>query len=137
MKLSHLSIAIAFAISILMASAVAQTGTIKANVPFDFAIAQQNFPAGEYTITVTGMVLQLGPADGSRSVLVPKFTAGYKNNVTPRLLFHRYGTRNFLSQVWTTSTVHELLASSRELEYAGVEKQEHVVVVASIPTKQE
>lgn len=137
MKLSHLSIAIAFAISILMASAVAQTGTIKANVPFDFAIAKQSFPSGEYTITVKGTMLQLAPLDGTNSVMVPRYTAAYKDNVTPRLVFHRYGTRSFLSQVWTSDTVHELLASPREIEYARTEKQEQVVVVASIPTKQE
>ena len=52
MKRSHLTIAITFAITILMASAVAQTGAIKANIPFDFTIAKQTLPAGEYTIKV-------------------------------------------------------------------------------------
>jgi len=131
MKRSHLTIAIAFVISILMASAVAQSGTIKANVPFDFTIAKQTFPAGEYTVTVSGMTLQLAPLDGSSSVRVPRFTAAYKNNVTPRLVFHRYGSRSFLSQVWTADTVHQLLASPREVEYARTEKQEQVVVLAS------
>ena len=131
MKRSHLTIAITFAITILMASAVAQTGAIKANIPFDFTIAKQTLPAGEYTIKVTGIVLQLVPLDGSHSVFVTKYPVDYKNNVTPRLVFHRYGTRSFLSQVWTTDTVHELLASAREIEYARTEKQEQVVVLAS------
>jgi hypothetical protein len=129
MKRCHLIIAIAFAMSVLMASAVAQT--IKANVPFDFTIAKQTFPSGEYTITVKGTMLQLAPLDGTNSVMVPRYTAAYKNNVTPRLVFHRYGTRSFLSQVWTRDTVHELLASPREIEYARTEKQEQVVVLAS------
>jgi hypothetical protein len=129
MKRCHLIIAIAFAMSVLMASAFAQT--IKANVPFDFTIAKQTFPSGEYTITVKGTMLQLAPLDGTNSVMVPRYTAAYKNNVTPRLVFHRYGTRSFLSQVWTRDTVHELLASPREIEYARTEKQEQVVVLAS------
>jgi len=136
MKRCHVTIAIAFAISILMASAVAQnvapTVAIKANIPFDFTIAKQTLPSGQYTITSQGMMLQLVRVDGSGSVLLPKYTAAYKNNVTPRLVFHRYGSRNFLSQVWTTDTVHELLASPREIEYARTEKQEQVVVVASV-----
>jgi len=131
MKRCYLTIAIAFAISILMTSATAQTGTIKADVPFDFTIAKQTFPAGGYTIRVNGMMLQLAPLDGSSSVMVPRFTAAYKNKVTPRLVFHRHGSRNFLSQVWTTDTVHELLASPREIEYARTEKQEQVVVVVA------
>ena len=131
MKRSHLMIAVAFAVSILMASAVAQTGAVKANIPFDFTIAKQTLPAGEYLIKIQGTMLQLMPVDGPSSVLVPRFTAAYKNNVTPRLVFHRYGTRSFLSQVWTSDTVHELLASPREIEYARTDKQEQVVVLAS------
>jgi hypothetical protein len=131
MKRSHLMIAVAFAVSILMTPAVAQTGAVKANIPFDFTIAKQTLPAGEYTIKVNGMVLQLAPLDGSNSVFVTKYTAAYKNNVTPRLIFHRYGNRSFLSQVWTTDTVHELLASPREIEYARTDKQEQVVVLAA------
>ena len=132
MKRSHLTIAITFAITILMASAVAQTGAVKANIPFDFTIAKQTLPAGEYLIKIEGTMLQLVPVDGPSSVLVPRFTAAYKNNVTPRLVFHRYGTRSFLSQVWTRDTVHELLASPREIEYARTDKQEQVVVLASV-----
>lgn len=135
MKHSHLVIVIAFVVSILMASAVAQIGAIKANVPFDFTFAKQTFPSGEYTLTVKGMMLQLAPIDGSSSVMVPRFTAAYKNNVTPRLVFHRYGKRSFLSQVWTSDSVHEILASPREIEYARTDKQEQVVVLASVPAK--
>ena len=131
MKRSHLTIAVAFVLSILLTSAVAQTGAVKANVPFDFSIAKQSFPAGEYTIKINGTMLQLAQLDGSNSIMVPRFTAAYKNNVTPRLVFHRYGTRSFLAQVWTTDTVHELLASPREIEYARTDKQEQVVVLAS------
>jgi hypothetical protein len=63
---------------------------------------------------------------------MPKYIAAHKTHVTPRLLFHRYGTRSFLSQVWTSDTVHELLASPREIEYARTDKQEQVVVLASV-----
>ena len=135
MKRSNRIIAIAFAISVMMASAVAQTGAIKANVPFDFTIAKQTFPAGEYTIALHGTMLTLAPVDGSSSVMVPRFTAAYKSKVNPRLVFHRYGKRSFLSQVWTTDTVHEILASPREIEYARTDKQEQVVVLASVPAK--
>jgi hypothetical protein len=131
MKRSHLLITVAFAVFFLMASAVAQTGAIKANIPFDFTIAKQTLPAGEYTITVKGMMLQLALLDGSSSLMVARYTAAYKNNVTPRLVFHRYGSRSFLSQVWTSDTVHELLTSPREIEYARTQKQERIVVLAS------
>jgi hypothetical protein len=134
--MKRLHFAIAFAISILTISALAQnvapTVAIKANIPFDFTIAKQTLPAGEYTIRSQGTMLQLVRVDGPGSVLMPKYIAAHKNNVTPRLLFHRYGTRSFLSQVWTSDTVHELLASPREIEYARTDKQEQVVVLASV-----
>jgi hypothetical protein len=139
MKRSNLAIALAFAISILMTSVVAQnvapTVAIKATIPFDFTIAKQTLAAGEYTIRSQGTLLQLVRIDGPGLLLVPKYIAAHQNNVTPRLLFHRYGTRNFLAQVWTTDTVHELLASAREIEYARTDKQEQVVVLASALTK--
>jgi len=135
MKRSNLIIAIAFAASILMTSAVAQTTVVKATIPFDFTIAKQTFPAGEYTITCQGTVLQLVRLDGPGSTFVQTYIAGYKKKVTPRIVFHRYWKRSFLSQVWTTDTARELVASPREIEYARTHKQEQVVVLASALTK--
>jgi hypothetical protein len=135
MKRSHLTIAIPFAILILMTPAVAQTVAIKATIPFDFTIAKQTLPAGEYTITSQSWVLQLTHVDGPGSAFVQKYIAAYKNNMTPRLVFHRYGTRNFLSQVCTANAVHELIASAREIEYLRTEKQQEVVLFATAPPR--
>lgn len=135
MKRSHLMIAVAFVVSILMTSAVAQTGAIKANIPFDFTIAKQTFPAGEYKVLEQDKVLQLTRLDGPGSVLIPTYVAAYRNDAAPRLVFHRYGTRSFLSQAWVGSVGHELIASPRELEYARTDKQEQVVVLASLLKK--
>ena len=131
MKRSHLMIAVAFAVSILMASAVAQTGTIKANIPFDFTIAKQTLQAGEYKVVEQDRVLFLTRLDGPGSVLIPTYIAAYKNNATPKLVFHRYGKRSFLSQAWIGNVGHELIASPREIEYARTDKQEEVVVLAA------
>lgn len=135
MKRSHLMIAIFFAVSILMTSAVAQTGAIKANIPFDFTVAKQTFPAGEYKVVEQDKVLQLTRLDGPGSVLIPTYIAAYTNGDAPKLVFHRYATRSFLSQAWVGGVGHELIASPRELEYARTEKQEQVVVLASLLTK--
>lgn len=132
MKRSNRIIAIAFAISIMMASALAQTGAIKANIPFDFTIAKQTFPAGEYKVAVQGTMLQVVRLDGPGSAYVQYNLSAHNQDMSPRLLFHRYGTRNFLSQAWITSAGHELIASPREIEYARTDKQEQVVVLASV-----
>jgi hypothetical protein len=131
MKSSRFFIAAAFAISILMTSAVAQTGAIKANIPFDFTIAKQTLPAGEYKVVVEGTMLHVVQLDGTDSGYVKYNLSARDKDMTPRLIFHRYGDRNFLSQAWITAAGHELLASPREIEYARTDKQEQVVVLAS------
>jgi hypothetical protein len=130
MKSSHLSIAVAFAISILITSAVAQTGAIKANIPFDFTIAKQTLPAGEYKVAVEGTMLHVVQVDGTDSAYVKYNLSARDKNMSPRLIFHRYGNRNFLSQAWITAAGHELIASPREIEYVRTDKQEQVVVLA-------
>jgi hypothetical protein len=77
------------------------------------------------------MVLTLVSLDGPGSVAVLSYIADYKDNVTPKLVFHRYGKRSFLSQAWIGSVGHELIASPREIESARTDKQEQVVVLAS------
>ena len=131
MKRSHLTIAIAFAVSILMTSAVAQTGAIKASIPFDFTIAKQIFPAGEYKVAVQGTMLEVVRLDGQVSAYMQYNLSAHNKDMSPRLIFHRYGNRSFLSQAWITGAGHELIASPREIEYARTDKQEQVVVLAA------
>ena len=135
MKRSHLSIAIAFAVSILMTSAVAQTGAIKANIPFEFTIAKQTLPAGEYKVAVEGTMLHVVRVDGKESAYVKYNLSARDKDISPRLIFHRYGNRSFLSQAWIAAAGHELIASPREIEYARTDKQEQVVVLASTLSK--
>ena len=131
MKRSHLTIAVLFAVAILMTSAVAQTGAIKANIPFDFTIANQTFPAGEYKVAVQGTMLQVTRLDGQSSAYVQYNLSAHNKDVSPRLIFHRYGNRSFLSQAWITTAGHEVIASPREIEYARTDKQEQIVVLAA------
>ena len=131
MKRSRLMISVAFALFVLLASAVAQTGAIKATIPFDFTIAKQTLPAGEYKVAVQGTMLLLTRLDGTNSAYVHYYLSAHAKDVSPRLIFHRYGNRSFLSQARITAAAHELIASPREIEYARTDKQEQVVVLAS------
>lgn len=131
MKKVRITLATVFATFVLLTSAVAQTGAIKAIIPFDFTIAKQSFAAGEYKVMVQGTMLQVIRLDGSGSAYVPYNLSAQNKDVSPRLIFHRYGNRNFLSQAWITGTGHEVIASPREIEYARIDKQEQVVALAS------
>lgn len=131
MKNVRITLAAVFAIFVLLTSAVAQTGAIKATIPFDFTIAKQTFAAGEYKVAVQGTMLQWVRLDGAGSAFVQYNLSAHKKDVSPRLIFHRYGNRSFLSQAWITGAGHELFASPKEIEYARTDKQEEVVVLAS------
>jgi hypothetical protein len=131
MKNVKITLAALFATFVLLTSAVAQSGAIKATIPFDFTIAKQNFPAGEYKVAVHGTVLQVVRLDGPSSAYVRYNLSAHNKDVSPRLIFHRYGNRSFLSQAWITGAGRELIASPREIEYARTDKQEQVVVLAS------
>jgi hypothetical protein len=131
MKNVRITLATLFAIFVLLTSAVAQTGAIKATIPFDFTIAKQTFAAGEYKVAVHSTTLQVVRLDGPSSAYVLYNLSAHNKDVSPRLIFHRYGNRSFLSQAWITGAGHELIASPQEIEYARTDKQEQVVVVAS------
>ena len=93
-------------ISMLAALAVSasQAETYYATMPFSFVVGNKTAPAGEYVID---------PSAGSDVVIIK--SANHKEgfavmgtNVTSadyprasRLVFHRYGNRYFLAEIWT------------------------------------
>jgi hypothetical protein len=116
------------------ASAYAQT-MLQANVPFNFIVAGKTLPAGEYTVHSLGTiqrVLLIRGSDMSQMVVVNS-CASAKPSDTAKLVFHRYGDRYFLSQIWTAgnSSGAELPPSTRESEIAMDLPRQNVVLVAS------
>jgi hypothetical protein len=75
---------------------------IKANIPFDFVVGSEIFPAGQYSVALIGPVLlELRNSQGraltnvlTESVQAPN-TPG-----RPKLRFDRQGDQNVLTQVW-------------------------------------
>ena len=80
---------------------------------------------------MNGTVLNLTRMDGSGFAFVPTYGYGNNKDMTPRLVFHRYGNRAFLSQAWIANSGRELFALPRELENARTTKQEETTVLAS------
>ena len=86
------------------ASAYAQTGVVKANVPFDFIVNQTELPAGEYTIQNIGstggpMVIESRDLTLTK-VALPNACQANKVPEKTKLIFHRYGSQYFLAQIW-------------------------------------
>jgi hypothetical protein len=90
------------------------------NVPFDFRSGSESMPAGQYQIQeLSEHYLLLRKSDQPRSQMLPTSIA--EAPTTPNhssLVFHRYGNRYFLHQIWLrgNSQGFELRPSHAEQE---------------------
>lgn len=97
------------------------TNNIIVTVPFDFKVAGKMLPAGEYIVrrstldSTEGLLIQRrdSRAGAGAFVLTKSIQAGAKQEDS-KLVFHRYGTQYFLSQVWTSGYGRELFMSGKE-----------------------
>jgi hypothetical protein len=87
-----------------VASAHAQTRS-RADVPFDFVAANKTLPAGNYYIadgTSGRAVVKIAARQEHASVFAMTVAITSKGNTDKgKLVFHRYGNRYFLAEIWT------------------------------------
>jgi hypothetical protein len=109
----------------MVGESVAQTIRMKADVPFEFIVNGSTLPPGQYTIqsfgTADGRTLLLRSPDKNEKASVNSIDVeAMKSARDTKLIFHRYGNRYFLSQVWVAGNDrgHELPKSHRESELA-------------------
>ena len=124
MKL-HGAVLVTMLAMMMVGESMAQTIRMKANVPFDFIVNGSNLPAGEYTIqsfgAIDGKTLRVGNVGTHQGALAN--TIGMESAKAPsqtKLIFHRYGDRYFLAQVWVAGSDrgNVLPMSHRESELA-------------------
>ncbi len=73
-----------------------------ANIPFEFAIGNKEFPAGKYTISyINTMLMRIQSQDSNQSMFVLTGPAEARNTQS-KLVFNRYEDQYFLSTLWTT-----------------------------------
>jgi hypothetical protein len=98
----------------------AQVGGIKVQVPFEFNIAKQTLPAGEYVIWSERDEVFLRITGGKTVAIVQSNRTVHDGGKTGRVLFHCYRNRCFLSQLWTPDPdqAREIPISKSELELA-------------------
>lgn len=126
-----------FAVLGLAVAAAAQGAAAQAKrwlvlkAPFAFTVEGQQLPAGEYRVQLQEGWLRVQGTDGKTSVNVLTMPVSGK---TPEghgeVVFHQYGDRYFLAQVWTPSheTGRETIESRDEMELAKKEKVQARVV---------
>src|SRR5215510_14377360 len=79
---------------------------VRANIPFDFTVADKKFSAGDYYIsraqTNSGdLVLRISSVTGNRGAF--QLTSGLRTSSPKKsdtLIFHQFGDQYFLSEVW-------------------------------------
>ena len=89
------------ALSLLLnVTRAAAQSVVKGNVPFAFTVAQQQMPAGSYSILSNSAAsIQIRNNDTGAAVL-SLVRSELPGDRSPRLVFHYVGNRYFLSQVW-------------------------------------
>jgi len=91
------------------ATAQAQsTNQFTADIPFDFHVGGERFPAGEYTIRCLNpssdvKVLKLRKTDGESSVMLHTNSIVGRINRNSKLVFNRYGNQYYFAQAWLSS----------------------------------
>jgi len=129
-----LIIGLSFVSSVVSANGQSSTTRASAQIPFEFLVGDRSLPSGKYTVstaTRAGDVLMIKNADTNRAAVRLTNVMQPKGDKTQaRLVFHRYGQRYFLSEVWMgrNSSGYQLLKSRQE---RSVERELAAVVSKS------
>jgi len=116
MKTIRMLLTIALLLGAASVYTQAESQTLLAvSIPFGFTVGDQNFPAGDYTVSDSFVhpetVIQLRSSDGKYFAVIQTHpTYSLDPSAKPELIFQRYGSVYFLSQIRTQgdSTGREL-----------------------------
>jgi hypothetical protein len=116
--ITMLTTIVAVALAMAVVSANAQSSrTVISNVPFEFVVGDSTLPAGEYRIARAlgnALTIQKADANDSASRLTNEIRPR-KDKQHARLVFHRYGERYFLAEVWSgADSMGRQLSKSRQ-----------------------
>jgi hypothetical protein len=134
----QLSALLGLGLLLLAASAYAQTVNLKIEIPFSFTANGTKMPAGQYTIQglgIAGEALAIRNSEQKAETLVMGHRCeSLTTSQQSKLVFHRYGDRYFLAQVWTAgnNAGRELPKSRQEVEVAQDYTPQNVVLVAGL-----
>ena len=115
--ITMLTMVVAIALATAVVSASAQSPkTVVSSVPFEFVVGDVTLPAGEYRINrPLGNALSIQTANASAAAMrLSNEIQPRKDKQHARLVFHRYGERYFLAEVWTGSDIGRQLLKSRQ-----------------------
>jgi len=114
------------------AKAQQSSGWLEFKAPFEFNVEQQKLPAGEYRILVQDGWVQIQSRKGESKAHILTLPVRRKNGSqteVAQVVFHTYGTRYFLSEVWVAGKQagRQALESKEEQSLAKEKKMLAVV----------
>jgi hypothetical protein len=134
MKL-RIAYVVAIATLSLVSIAQAQTSTMTVVVPFEFTAYDSAMPSGEYSVTkLNERTVSLQLNGGQKSVLL---VTDAKETLFPdgiaKLVFNRFGSSYFLSEVWGhgADSARVVRTSDNENQIARNQKHTQVAVIAA------
>ena len=99
---------------------------VKVKIPFDFTLGDKQLKAGDYIVELLGPApdgaLLFRAVDGNaRQIVLAVPVETNKTGNHERLVFHRYGSEQFATQVWFMGDDegYELIPGTREKESAA------------------
>jgi hypothetical protein len=117
--------------------AYARDVNLKVNVPFDFVVNGATLPSGEYSVQEleVGNAISIRKADHTAKAMA--LATRCESRITSeksKLVFHRYGNRYFLTQIWMAgdNAGQQLPKSRLETEIALNRTVQEVVLVAAL-----
>jgi hypothetical protein len=135
-KQTLFSASLCLAVGLTVVPAHAQVGGVQAKVPFNFTVSGKAFPAGEYRMIARSHQVNIEDGHGKIVAMVlANEVSGHSAGVDGRIIFHCYGDRCFLAQVWsaTQENGREFLMSPAEANLAKEEKGKYFAVLGEKP----
>ena len=140
--MKHLrSVLFVFTALLLATAAHAQSTNVTASVPFDFVVADQAYPAGDYAVKSlnnSGVPILIRNSDQAENgIALSTSCSSGKPSTTTKLVFHRMGGQYFLYQVWQEGNTigREFRLSKTEKQLARNSSQPEIVIVAANLTR--
>lgn len=122
-RLTMLTLVVGLALvsTVVTANGQLSSHLVTADIPFDFIVADQTFPAGKYTVRTSsenGKVLKITSLDAKSSIVrLSNSVSDLSANRNARMVFHRYGQEYFLAEVWSGDNAgRQLIKSKKELQ---------------------
>jgi hypothetical protein len=107
-------------IVVLLVVSEGQAQNAKVNIPFNFTIGAQRFPAGEYVLKPLLQHTTLMQNERGRGLtnIATNSVESKQPSTTTKLVFNRYYDQYFLSQIWDegNNIGRQLMKSPAEIE---------------------